>query len=67
MKLFCSLFLELTPDVLKEFKTKFESNPKNLLASSACVKIDFLDICLRRKVIENTSHTFTHKVSKYKF
>lgn len=53
---------ELTSEVLKTLKKNFESDPKNLLAASACAKTDPLDICLQRKVVEATSHAFTHKV-----
>lgn len=55
-------YLALSPDFLKTLKKKFESEPKNLLAVCACAKTDPLEVCLHRKVVESTSHAFTHKV-----
>lgn len=52
----------LTPDILKTFRKNFESNSKNILALTACAKVDPYDICLQRKVVETTCHVFQHKV-----
>ncbi|KAG8198800.1 hypothetical protein JTE90_007104 [Oedothorax gibbosus] len=52
----------LTDELLKSFRKKLYSEPKNILALNACVKSDPLEVCVQRRVAESSNHVFTHKV-----
>ncbi|KFM58937.1 Bleomycin hydrolase, partial [Stegodyphus mimosarum] len=52
----------LTPEILKTFRKNFLADPKNILASNACLKYDPLDICVDKQVFDCVSHVYTHKV-----
>ncbi|XP_014673450.1 PREDICTED: bleomycin hydrolase-like isoform X2 [Priapulus caudatus] len=43
-------------------RESFYSDPKNRLAQNACVKQDFLEVCLDRTVTEKMTHRFNTKI-----
>lgn len=52
----------ITDEQIAEWKTKFYSCKKNILAQNVCSRIDPFDACISRQSIENTQHIFVHKV-----
>ncbi|XP_026846143.1 bleomycin hydrolase isoform X2 [Drosophila persimilis] len=52
----------VTSELLGEWRKNFYSQPKNLLAQNVCSRVDPFDVCLSRKVLENTNHVFNFKV-----
>lgn len=45
-----------------EFDKNFRAEPRNLLAQNVTTGIDPLDVCLSRKIIQNTLQVFQHAV-----
>jgi len=56
----------LTADVIDEFRSAFESDPKNRFSQNVVTKHDPLESCLTRKTLETTNHVYTHKTDEFK-
>jgi len=56
----------LTSEVLDEFRSAFDKNPKNQFSQNVVTKHDPLEACLRRKTLETTNHVYTHKTEEVK-
>ena len=54
-------FAGISEDTLTSFRTRFESDPKNLLAQNVCVKNNVLDV-MRKRQSETAPHVYSHKV-----
>lgn len=52
----------LSQNILEKFRKNFYSEEKNLLAQNVCSRVDPFDVCLSRKVLEQTQHVFNHKI-----
>lgn len=50
--------------ILDGFRKKFPEDKTNILALNVCSRTDPFDVCISRKVIEETVHVFNHKVSE---
>ena len=56
----------LTADVIDDFRSAFESDPKNRFSQNVVTKHDPLESCLTRKTLETTNHVYTHKTDEFK-
>jgi len=56
----------LTADVIDEFRSAFESDPKYRLSQNVVTKHDPLDSCLTRRALETSNHVYTHKTDEVK-
>ncbi|XP_076041577.1 bleomycin hydrolase [Oratosquilla oratoria] len=54
--------LTITPELLNEFETQLESEPGTIVAMNASLKVDPLELCVRRSRLMDTNHVFNHKV-----
>lgn len=52
----------LDNEILGKFRDNFYADKKNLLSLNVCSRNDPLEVCLSRKVLEETLHVFNHKV-----
>lgn len=52
----------LTTEVLNQLRTKFYADDRNVLAQNICTKANPIEACASRKILEESSHVFTHKI-----
>lgn len=45
-----------------EFDKNFKAEPRNLLAQNITTGVDALDVCLSRKVVQDTLQVFKHAI-----
>jgi bleomycin hydrolase len=55
----------LTPDRLRRFAERFESNPAYRLAQNAVTQTSIEDVALNRAVVTATDHTFSHLLDEW--
>lgn len=53
----------LHKDILEQFRSDFYKDEKNILSQNVCSRGDPFEICLSRKMLEETQHIFSHKVN----
>ena len=52
----------LTSEVISQLRSKFYEDSRNTLAQNVCTRINPLEACISRKVLEKSQHVFTHKI-----
>lgn len=52
----------LTTEVLSKLRAKFYEDARNSLAQNVCTRINPLEACISRKVLQESQHVFNHKI-----
>ncbi|CAL7950263.1 unnamed protein product [Xylocopa violacea] len=53
----------LTTEILDKLSAKFYEDNRNTLAQNVCTRINPLEACISRRVLQESQHVFTYKIS----